>query len=71
MRFGMLSANMTPPDNGEPGKARDGSLSLYRACRWSNNISALASGHPPARRAVNVAKGRALGRAGVWARLWK
>jgi hypothetical protein len=46
---------------------------LYRAARLSNNISAVASGHPRrvARRAKNVVVGRALGRAGVWRRLWK
>lgn len=45
---------------------------LYRAARISNNISAVASGNPArvARRAKNVALGRALGRAGVWRRLW-
>ena len=46
---------------------------LYRAARVSNNISAIASGNPRrvARRAANVAVGRALGRAGVWRRLWR
>lgn len=46
---------------------------LYRAARMSNNISSLASGNPRrvVRRAKNVAVGRALGRAGVWRRLWK
>jgi hypothetical protein len=41
---------------------------LYRAARMSNNISAVASGHPKrvVNRAKNVAVGRALGRAGVW-----
>lgn len=45
---------------------------LYRAARISNSISAVASGNPRrvARRAKNVALGRALGRAGVWRRLW-
>jgi hypothetical protein len=55
--------------------ARRRSLSskLYRAARLSNNISALASGNPRrvARRAKNVLVGRALGRAGVWRRLWR
>jgi hypothetical protein len=39
---------------------------LYRAARFSNNISAIASGNPRrvARRAKNVAVGRALGRGG-------
>lgn len=46
---------------------------LYRAARVSNDLGALASGNPRrvARRAKNVAVGRALGRAGVWRRLWK
>jgi hypothetical protein len=46
---------------------------LYRAARLSNNVSAIASGNPRrmARRAKNIAVGRALGRAGVWRRLWK
>lgn len=47
--------------------------SLYRAARISNNVSAVASGNPKrmARRARNVAVGRALGKAGVWRRLWR
>ena len=46
---------------------------LYRAARLSDNLSALASGNPRrvARRAKNVIAGRALGRSGVWRRLWK
>jgi hypothetical protein len=46
---------------------------LYRAARLSNNISAVASGNPRrvARRARNVMLGRALGRAGIWRRLWR
>jgi len=46
---------------------------LYRAARLSNNVSAIASGNPRrvARRAKNVMLGRALGRAGIWRRLWK
>ncbi len=46
---------------------------LYRAARISNNVSAIASGDPRrmARRAKNVAVGRALGRAGFWRWLWK
>jgi hypothetical protein len=46
---------------------------LYRAARLSNNISAIASGNPRrvARRAKNVAVGRALGRGGFWRGLWK
>ncbi len=46
---------------------------LYRAARISNNISATASGNPRrvARRAKNVALGRALARGGFWRSLWK
>ncbi len=45
---------------------------LYRAARVSNDLSALASGNPDriARRARNKIVGRALGRAGVWRKLW-
>jgi hypothetical protein len=46
---------------------------LYRAARIANDISAVASGNPRrvARRAKNVAIGRALGRGGFWRWLWK
>jgi hypothetical protein len=46
---------------------------LYRAARISNNISSVASGKPSriVRRAGNVAKGSALGRAGFWKWLYK
>jgi hypothetical protein len=46
---------------------------LYRAARLSNNARAIVSGNPRrvARRVVNVAKGRALGKAGFWRWLWK
>lgn len=46
---------------------------LYRATRLSNTIGAVASGHPKriARRAKNIAVGRALSKAGVWRRLWQ
>jgi hypothetical protein len=54
--------------------ARGGSFTsqLYQAARVSNNISAAASGNPRrvAWRAKNVVLGRALGRAGVWRKLW-
>jgi len=45
---------------------------LFRAARLSDNLSALASGNPRrvARRAKNVMLGRALGRAGLWRKLW-
>jgi muconolactone delta-isomerase len=46
---------------------------LYRAARAARDIEAVSSGNPRriARRAKNKAIGRALGRAGVWRRLWK
>ena len=46
---------------------------LYRAARLSNNISAVASGKPRrvATRGKNLVLGKALGRAGVWRRLWR
>jgi hypothetical protein len=46
---------------------------LYRAARISNNIIAIASGNPRrvARRAKNVAVGRALGQGGFLRWLWK
>ncbi|WP_249021045.1 hypothetical protein [Conexibacter sp. S30A1] len=44
---------------------------LYGAARISNNLGSLSSPTRAARRAKNVALGRALGRAGVWRKLWK
>jgi hypothetical protein len=46
---------------------------LYRAARLSRDIEAVSSGSPRkiGRRAKNKVVGRALGRAGVWRRLWK
>jgi hypothetical protein len=46
---------------------------LYRAARLSATTRAIASGDPRrvARRAKNVAVGRALGRVGFWRRLWR
>lgn len=46
---------------------------LYRGARLSNNIGALTSGNPRrmVRRGKNIVVGRALGRAGVWRRLWR
>ncbi len=46
---------------------------LYSAARLANDISTLASGNPSriARRAKNKIVGRALGRAGIWRRLWR
>jgi hypothetical protein len=47
--------------------------SLYRAARIANNAKTLASGNPRRirRRAKNILVGRALGRAGIWRRLWR
>ena len=46
---------------------------LYRAARISRDVQAVSSGNPRRieRRAKNKLIGRALGRAGVWRRLWK
>lgn len=46
---------------------------LYRAARLSNDVGAVASGNPQrvVRRAKNKALGRAIGRAGIWSRLWR
>jgi hypothetical protein len=46
---------------------------LFRAARLSASAKAVASGNPKRveRRAKNVILGRALGRAGVWRRLWR
>jgi len=46
---------------------------LFRAARISDDLAAAASGNPRriARRAKNVTLGRALGRAGLWRRLWR
>jgi muconolactone delta-isomerase len=46
---------------------------LYRLARAANDVSTLASGDRRriARRAKNKALGRALGRSGVWRRLWR
>lgn len=46
---------------------------LYRAARTANDIETLASGNPRRirRRLVNRAKGRILGRLGLWRWLWR
>jgi hypothetical protein len=44
--------------------------SLYRVARLSATGRALHTGHT-GRRAKNLIVGRALGRAGIWRRLWK
>ena len=49
------------------------SSGMYRAARLTNTLGALASGNPArvARRAKNVALGRAIGKAGGWRWLWR
>jgi hypothetical protein len=46
---------------------------LFRAAQLSATASAVASGNPErvVRRGKNVIVGRALGRAGLWRRLWR
>lgn len=46
---------------------------LFRSARTAADIEALASGSPKriGRRAKNKLIGRALGRAGLWRRLWR
>ena len=52
--------------------ARRSSLTsqLYRAARLSASGRAMRKGYA-GRRAKNIIVGRALGRAGVWRRLWR
>jgi hypothetical protein len=47
--------------------------SLYRSARILGDVEAVASGNPKriTRRAKNKLLGRALGRAGIWRRLWR
>lgn len=54
-------------------RKRSVSSRLFRAARITDDVEAAASGNPKriARRAKNVAVGRALGKAGAWRRLWK
>jgi hypothetical protein len=54
-------------------RRRSFSSQLLRAARVMDDIEAVESGNPKrmARRAGNVVVGRALGRAGVWRRLWR
>ena len=46
---------------------------LFRTARQVDDVEALASGDPAriARRAKNRLLGRALGKAGIWRRLWR
>jgi hypothetical protein len=43
---------------------------LYRAARLSATGRSVGTGHA-GRRVKNISVGRALGRAGVWRKLWK
>jgi hypothetical protein len=54
-------------------RRRSVSSQLFRAARIMDDVEAAESGNPRRirRRAVNVAKGRLLGRAGFWRWLWK
>jgi len=54
-------------------RRRSLSSKLFRAARIADDVEAVESGNPKrvARRARNVVVGRALGRAGVWRRLWR
>lgn len=49
------------------------STKLFKAARVVDDVEAIESGDPRrvARRAKNVALGRALRRAGVWRKLWR
>jgi hypothetical protein len=55
------------------GHRRSPASRLFGAARISDDLAAAASGNPRriARRAKNVTVGRALGRRGLWRRLWK
>jgi hypothetical protein len=44
---------------------------LYRAARAANTAHAITHPRRLPRRAKNIAVSRALGRAGVWSRLWR
>lgn len=50
--------------------ARSVTSSLFKAARTSASIRSVTTGHA-GRRVKNVAVGRALGRAGVWGKLWR
>ena len=56
-----------------PKRRRSLSSQLFRAARVADDMEAVASGNPKRmeRRAGNVIVGRALGRAGVWRKLWR
>jgi len=55
------------------GRRRPLTSQLFRAARISDDLAAAASGNPRRilRRAKNVTLGRALGRGGLWRRLWR
>lgn len=46
---------------------------MFKAARIVDDVETVASGNPKRieRRTKNVVVGRALGRAGVWRRLWR
>ena len=50
--------------------ARSLTSQFYKAARTSATVRSVSTGHA-GRRAKNIAVGRALGRAGVWRRLWR
>jgi hypothetical protein len=52
------------------GRRRTFTGTLYRAARLSAGGRAIRTGHA-GRRAKNIVVGRALGRAGIWRRVWK
>ena len=56
-----------------PKRRRSLSSQLFRAARVADDVEAVASGNPKRmeRRAKNVIVGRALGRAGMWRKLWR
>jgi len=51
-------------------RSRSFTSQLYRAARLSASGRAVRKGYA-GRRAKNIIVGRALGRAGVWRRLWR
>ena len=59
-----------PPTEVHMARHRTLTGTLYKAARISATSRAIRTGHG-ARRAKNMAVGRALGRGGVWRRLWK
>jgi hypothetical protein len=54
-------------------RRRSISSQLFKAARVMDDVEAVESGNPRRieKRAEHVAVGRALGKAGVWRRLWR